>query len=70
MELYLRSPICLRGVHKDNLPLRYKLSLFVKDEPFKQYFDRSKRARVIKKERNKGKEMEEKEKEKYQEKYT
>jgi len=67
MELYLHSPICLRGVHKDNLPLPYNLSLCVKDEPFKQWFDGRKKARVIEKERNKGKEMEEKENEKYQE---
>jgi hypothetical protein len=100
MELYLHSPICLRGVHKGNLTLPYNLSLFVKDEPFnplnaelnpichlltllgahhilhvsrlrvKQCFDRRKKARVIEKERNKGKEMGENENEKDQERYT
>ena len=64
MELYLHSPICLRGLHKDSLPLPYNLSLFVKDETFKQCFDGRKKARVIEKERNKGKEMEGKENEK------
>jgi hypothetical protein len=57
MELYLHSPTCLPGVHKDNLPLPYKLSLFVKDEPFKQCFDGEKMTRVIEKGRNRGKEM-------------
>jgi hypothetical protein len=47
-------------LHKDNLPLPYNLSLFAKDEPFKQSFDGRKKARVIEKERNKGKEIEEK----------
>jgi len=61
MELYLHSPIRLRGLHKDNLPLPYNLSLFAKkNEPFKQSFDARKKARVIEKERNKGKEIEEK----------
>jgi len=70
VELYLHSPICLLGLHKDNLSLPYNLSLFVKDEPFKQCSDGRKKTRVIEKERNKGKEMEEKENEKNQERYT
>jgi hypothetical protein len=51
-------------LHKDNLPLPYNLSLFAKDESFVQCFGRKKKARFIKKERNKGKEIEEKENEK------
>ena len=70
MELYLHSPICLRGLNKDNLPLPYNPSLFVKDEPFKQCFDGRKKTRVIGKEGNKAKEMEEKEIVKDQERYT
>jgi hypothetical protein len=55
---------------KDNLPLPYNLSLFVEDEPFKQSIEERKKATVIEKERNEGKEMEEKENEKGQERYT
>ena len=70
MELYLHFPIRLRGLRKDNLPLSYNLSLFVKYEPFKQCSEGRKKARFIEKERNKEKEMEEKEHEKNQERYT